>query len=105
MTWLLVLAAVVVAAALFFPWASRRTAKAHARFGRKDVEGVLAQIVSPETKTSDDWDLFLAWPIDDPFLESIRQECVRIDRESRSPFDADAVAKVSALLTKIQHGT
>jgi hypothetical protein len=25
--------------------------------------------------------LFLAWPIDDPYLESIRQECLRICRE------------------------
>ena len=29
----------------------------------------------------DSWDLFLDWPIDDPHLEAIRQECVKICRE------------------------
>ena len=29
----------------------------------------------------DTWDLFLAWPIDDSYLDSIRQECLRICRE------------------------
>ena len=105
MTWPLVLAAAVVATVLFFAWARRRTVKAHARFGREDVEAVLAQIISPETKCSDDWDLFLSWRIDDPYLESIRQECLRIDRESQSPFDTEAVAKISALLARVRHGT
>jgi hypothetical protein len=75
---------VIAAAAgivLFFVWANRQTAKAHARFTAKDVEMALAELLDPEAPTHDTWDLFLAWPIDEPFLESIRQECLRICQE------------------------
>ena len=51
---------------VFFIWANRQTAKAHAR--------------SLYTE-SDTWDLFLAWPINDPYFESIRLECVRVCQE------------------------
>ena len=77
-------AAVIAAAAgivAFFAWANRQTAKAHARFTANDVEFALAELLDPEAPTHDTWDLFLAWPIDDPHLESIRQECLKICRE------------------------
>ena len=55
----------------FFAWANRQTAKAHARFTAKDVEIALGELLDPEAPTHDTWDLFLAWPINDPYLESI----------------------------------
>ena len=74
--------AVIIAAAAgivaFFAWANRQTAKAHARFTAGDVEIALRELLDPEAPTHDAWDLFLAWPIDDPHLESIRQECLKI---------------------------
>ena len=59
----------------FFFWTNHRTAKAHARFQAKDVEDALLELVSPDAQDHDTWDLFLAWRIDDPYLESIRQRC------------------------------
>ena len=41
----------------------------------------LAELLDPQAPTHDTWDLFLAWPIDDPHLEAIRQECLKISRE------------------------
>lgn len=77
--------ATVIAAAAgivaFFAWDHRRTAKEHARFTRKDVEIALAEFVDPQAHDHDTWDLFLAWPIDDPYLESIRLECCLIRHE------------------------
>jgi hypothetical protein len=66
---------------VFFAWANRQTAKAHARFAAKDVEAALTELLDPHAHDHGTWDLFLAWPIDDPYLESIRLECLRICQE------------------------
>jgi hypothetical protein len=77
------MAALAAAAGIivFFAWANRQTAKAHARFAAKDVEAALTELLDPHAHDHDTWDLFLAWPIDDPDLESIRLECLRICQE------------------------
>jgi hypothetical protein len=77
------MAALVAAAGIvvFLAWANRQTAKAHARFTAKDVDDALSELLAPDARDHDIWDLFLAWPIDDPDLESIRQECLKICRE------------------------
>ena len=77
-------AAAIAAAAgivVFFVWANGQTAKAHARFTPDNVEAALAELLDPQALDHDTWDLFLAWPIKDPYLESIRLECLRICRE------------------------
>jgi len=63
--------------AVFFVWANRQTAKAHARFTPKDVEAALTELLDPQAHDHDNWDLFLGWRIKDPYLESIRVECLR----------------------------
>jgi hypothetical protein len=101
---------VVIAAAagivLFFVWANRQTAKAHARFTAKDVEMALAELLDPEAPTHDTWDLFLAWPIDDPHLEAIRQECLKICRECPpvpgKDINEEGERRVSALLAGLR---
>jgi hypothetical protein len=100
----------VVAAAvgivLFFAWANRRTAKAHARFTADDVEMALAELLDPQAPTHDTWDLFLAWPIDDPHLEAIRQECLNIWREcppaAGKDINEEGETRVAALLAKLR---
>lgn len=67
--------AAAVSIVVFFVWANRQTAKAHARFTPKDVEIALTELLDPQAHDHDTWDLFLAWPINDPHLESIRLEC------------------------------
>jgi hypothetical protein len=42
----------------------------------------LAELLGPQAHDHDTWDLFLGWPINDPYLESIRLECLRICQEA-----------------------
>ena len=102
MVWLVVVTALVAGVVLFFGWANRATARNHARFLFEDVEAALAQFVSPDTTYFDDWDLFLSWPIDDPYLEAIRERCRTIVRESRPEYGEEARAKVTEVLAKLR---
>ena len=91
---------------LFFAWGNRQTAKAHARFTANDVEMALAELLDPQAATHDAWDLFLTWPIDDPHLEAIRQECLKICRECPTvpgkDINEEGETRVAALLTDLR---
>ena len=99
-------AAAIAAIVVFFAWANRGTAKAHARFTAKDVDDALAEVLAPDARDHDTWDLFLAWPIDDPHLESIRQECLRICRDCPpvpgKDMNQEGERRVAALLSKLR---
>ena len=106
--WIAVFAAAGAGVVLFFVWANRATAKAHARFQLSDVEGALAEFVSPEAHHADTWNLFLTWPIDDPRLESIRQQCLKIVVEcpgtrSRDDVSEEGVKRVAAILRELHN--
>jgi hypothetical protein len=110
MSWFLILIAAVGAIVLFFTWANRYTAKAHARFQGGDVEAALTELVSPHSNDHDTWDLFLGWPIDDPYLESIRQRCLTIVREcpashAREDMSQEGLNRVQALLDELRAKT
>jgi hypothetical protein len=49
----------------------------HAKFGHAQVESALEDVLTQHSRV-EDWNLFLAWPINDPYLESVRQRCLRI---------------------------
>jgi hypothetical protein len=80
--------------------------EAHARFTPRDVEIALRELLDPEAPTHDTWDLFLAWPIDDPHLESIRQECLKICREcppvTGKDINQEGETRVAALLADLR---
>jgi hypothetical protein len=86
----------------FFVWANTRTRRQQARFDPKDVETALEEFVSPDSRDHDAWDLFLSWPIADPYLESIRQRC-----QSFAGHDVDPTAKdhVRAILAELRAHT
>jgi hypothetical protein len=91
----------------FFAWGNRQMQKTHARFQAKDVEDALAELVSPDAHYHDEWDLFLAWRIDDPYLESIRQQCLEIIRESpptdpREDISEEGKNRIDALLRELR---
>jgi hypothetical protein len=93
--------------AVFFAWANRQTAKAQARFQAADVEEALAELVSPDSRDHDTWDLFIAYPIDDPSLESVRQQCLMIIKECppahpREDISVDGVNRVAAILRELR---
>jgi hypothetical protein len=105
--------ATVIAAAAgivaFFVWANRQTAKAHARFSPRDVETALAELLDPQAHDHETWDLFLAWPINDSYLESIRLECLRICQECPpvpgKDINEEGQKRVAALLAELRRRT
>lgn len=76
MTWVLIVIALAVAVPIFFTWANHQTKKRHATFTKSDVVSAIENVLSGTYH--DEWDLFLAWPIHDSYLESIRQRCINI---------------------------
>ena len=97
-----VIGIILAAVAGFFAWANAQTRRAYARSTRSDVEAALEEFVSPTSTYHDHWDLFLGWPIDDPYLESIRQRC-----QAFAGHDADPAAKdgVRAILAELRAHT
>jgi hypothetical protein len=91
---------------VFFVWANRQTAKAHARFTPEDVEAALSELLDPKAHDHDTWDLFLGWPIDDPHLESIRKECLTICQECPpvpgKDINEEGETRVAALLADLR---
>lgn len=79
MHWVLMIILSVVAVVVFFAWANHRTKREHATFTRGDVVAAIENVLSDGYH--DEWDLFLAWPIGDPYLESVRQRCIAISNE------------------------
>jgi hypothetical protein len=105
--WMAALAA-AAGIVVFFARANRQTAKAHARFTVKDVDDALSELLAPDARDHDTWDFFLTWPIDDPYLESIRQESLRICRECPpapgKDMNEDGERRVAALLSELRGG-
>lgn len=88
---LLVGAAVLIPLGIaFFAWANGATRREHARFAREDVQSAVENCLGLHGTDHDEWDLFLASPIDDPYLESIRQRCIQAWDEEDDPERADA---------------
>ena len=97
----------VLGLALFFMWANKKTRSNHARFGREEVVAALEEIVSESSKGHDEWDLFLGWPIDDPYYESVRQRCLKIVEECPPQHPKEDISKegfqrIAAILHEIQ---
>ena len=92
-----ILVALIVA---FFAWANARTRRAHAGFKLRDVEIALEEFVSPAAADHGTWDLFRSWPIDDPYLESVRQRC-----RDLSEGQTGAEEKVRAMLAELRQHT
>jgi hypothetical protein len=76
MHWVLIVALFVIAVVGFFAWANHRTKKEHAAFTKTDVITAIEDVLSDGYH--DEWDLFLAWPIGDPYLEAVRRRCIAI---------------------------
>ena len=78
---LVAVTALIAVIAFVFISGNRAAAASHLQFTVADVEQALAEVISPDACCHDAWDLFLTWPIADPYLESIRQRCLEICRD------------------------
>jgi hypothetical protein len=82
----------VAGGAVFLARGQQETRRRHASLGPAEVKAAL-QCVLDDTQYHDAFDLFLAWPIDDPYLESIRTQCCEIVRTSPPPRRAEDVSE------------
>jgi len=79
MLWILISALLVIGGVAFVLRSNQQTQRAHADFGKRDVVDAIENVLSGAYH--DEFDLFLAWPIRDSYLESIRQQCIAICKE------------------------
>ena len=79
MYWIPVASLLVLAVLSFFAWSNHQAKRQHAGFTKDDVRAAIENVLSGDSH--DEWDLFLAWPIGDPYLESVRQRCIGISKE------------------------
>ena len=77
----------------FFVWANYKTQKNHKRFTRSDVVKALEELVSSDSYWHDNWELFLIWKIDDSYLESVRQRCLRVVRDYPPETSTEEISK------------
>jgi hypothetical protein len=100
-----VLAAASGLAALLY-WANRKFAKAHSRFTPTDVEIAVAEFLDPSAPDHDTFDRFLQRPIDDPYLESIRLQCLTIRQEyppsAGKDINEEGAKRIAALLAELR---
>lgn len=93
----------------FFIWANYSTKRQHARFRISDVRNALEEMISEEACCHDSFDLFLTWPIDDPYLESIRQRCIKLIEKDRPEKGRDiseqGAQEIRAILKELHERT
>jgi hypothetical protein len=82
--------AVLIASVIaFFARGNAAMRREHARFTTEDVQSAVENCLDlHDALDHDEWDLFLAWPIDDRYLESVRQRCIRVwDEDGPEPVE------------------
>lgn len=79
MHWVLIVTLLVIAVFCLFAWGNQRTKTQHAAFTKSDIIAAIENVLLGSRH--DEWDLFLAWPIGDSYLESVRQRCIAISSE------------------------
>ena len=109
-TVIVVLAICFAGIAVFFVLANRATRRNHAAFKPSDVESALQCVLDDSQCCHDEFDLFLTWPIDDPYLEAIRRRCQRILGTCASSrlggdISMDGKDRIRAILHELQQRT
>ena len=104
MHWTLIVTLLVLAAFGVLVWANHQTSKQHALLSKSDVVAAIENVLSGSYH--DEWDLFLAWPIRDSYLESIRQRCIAVSKDYSGEPGRDIAsggeAKLRLILEELQ---
>ena len=99
----------IVALVVFFSWAGRETKAQHAKFDKSNVLSALSNLISDESTDHDEFDLFISWPINDPYLESIRQRVIEIankyPKQVNRDISIEAAKEIEGLIYEIQNHT
>ena len=104
---LLIGAAVLISFVIaFFVWGDEETAmrREHARFTREDVQSAVENCLGLHGSDHDEWDLFLGFAIDDPYLESVRQRCIRVwdEEDEVEPVGASLRRELEEILQELR---
>lgn len=106
---LLTTSLIIVALVVFFTWAGREGKAQHAKFGKSDVISALNNLISDESTDHDEFDMFISWTIDDPYLESIRQRVIEIaskyPRLVNRDVSIEGAREIEGLIYEIQNHT
>lgn len=78
MNTLLIVSFVIGAIVALFCFFSLKAKRAHAAFRKQDVESALKNLIAQDALSHDEFDLFIASPIRDAYLDSIRQRAITI---------------------------
>jgi hypothetical protein len=76
-------AMLIASVTALFAWTSGTTRRQHARFAAEGIQSAVENCLDLDDGVDhDEWDLFLASPIDDLHLESVRQRCIQVWEEN-----------------------
>jgi hypothetical protein len=78
---LITVSVIFIAVLTFFLWAGNQARVRHAKFEKKDVISALCNLISEDSVSHDEFDLFVGHPILDPYLEAVRQRALDICRK------------------------
>jgi len=103
---LLIIGLAFSALIVFFILANRLTQSIHAKFEKKDVVSALKNLISEDYSSRDEFDLFISWPINDPYLESVRQRAIAICKQFPSTatqdISQDGAEQIRKLVNELQ---
>lgn len=106
---LLIIGLVLATIIAFFTWAEHQAKATHAQFQTKDVISALNNFISDSSTDHDEFDMFVSFPIDDPYLESIRQKalyyCRKFPGTETQDISPEGAKEIERLIHELQSHT
>lgn len=104
---LLIICVIAIVIVILFVFVRQKTREKYTAFDRKDVISALENLISKDARDHDEFDLFRAWPIDNPYLESIRQRAVEIYVQYHEPnsvqdINQEGVKQIEKLIDEVR---
>lgn len=104
---ILTISLIIVAFVAFFTWARIKAKSQHASFDKSDVISALNNLISDESTDHDEFDMFISWPINDPYWKAIRQKVIKITSKYSKSVNRDisieGVNEIKCLIYEIQN--
>lgn len=106
---LLIIGLVLAIIVAFFTWAGHQAKVTHAQFQMKDVISALNNFISDSSTDHYEFDMFVSLPIDEPYLDSIRQKalyyCRKFPGTETQDISPEGVKEIESLIYELQSHT
>ncbi len=108
MNTIFVVCLILVVFIVFFAWASNQAKAKHAKFDKSDVLSALKNLIADDsTNNHDEFDMFISWPINDSYLESIRKRTREIIAKykptANCAIPAAGIREIEELMIEVQN--